>query len=458
MLQKQDFELNFNTKFPNIIKVIGVGGAGCNAVQHMHRMGIHDVDFVICNTDAQVLATVPEGIKSVQLGAELTKGLGAGTEPEMGKKAAEESEKSIRQLLQDPTEMVFITAGMGGGTGTGAAPVIARIAREMKRLTVAVVTDPFEFEGDDKIEQAKAGIVELKKNCDTVLIIKNDRLAAMYGDMVIDRAYAEADNVLANAVKSIAELITRPGIINLDFADVKKVLGNAGQAVMGSSEADGEDRAKCAIEAALQSPLLENNDINGAKRLLVSIAYSDEKPEYKIKMSDQTTVTRFVQSQIKSKAKLFKHGFAIDRKLGSKVRVTIVAAGFDATYPEEVEEIVVEYPTVEAPKPISKPVANEPRIAEPRPAAAPPRQEPVAQSPRVAPRPAAVPQMSEAERMTKLVQKFVETDFSRQNLARPAYTRNGTKLFNDSQILISSNVRYNLKDIYDELKRENLIA
>ena len=437
MLQRQDFELNFNTQFPNIIKVIGVGGAGGNAVKHMNRLGIHDVDFVICNTDAQALVGLPEGIKSVQLGAELTKGLGAGTEPDMGRKAAEESEKAIRQLLQDPTEMVFITAGMGGGTGTGAAPVIARIAREMKRLTVAVVTDPFEFEGEDKIEQAHAGIVELKKNCDTVLIIKNDRLAAMYGDMVIDQAYSEADNVLANAVKSIAELITRPGIINLDFADVKKVLGNAGQAVMGSAEADGEDRAKAAIEAALKSPLLENNDINGAKRVLVSIAYSDEKPEYKIKMSDQTTVTKFVQSQIKSKAKLFKHGFAIDRNLGSKVRVTIVTAGFDGGSSEEVEEIIETTTNTSTTADAKNTTSSINKISST----------------------AIANKMSnEADRLDKLVEKFIETGFMKQNLSRPAYHRNGAKLYNESEILAFSNVRYNLKDIYNELKRANILC
>jgi cell division protein FtsZ len=225
---------------------------------------------------------------------------------------------------------------MGGGTGTGAAPVIARIAREMKLLTVAVVTDPFTFEGEEKILQAKAGIEELKKCSDTVLIIKNERLEKQFGDMDIEEAYAKADDVLANGVKSIAELITRPGIINLDFADVKKVLGGAGQAVMGTAEAEGDKRAEDAIKLALSSPLLESNDINGAQRVLVSIAYS---PEHKIKLSDQTLVTKFVESQIQTKARLFKHGFAIDKNLGKKVRVTIVAAGFDMV--SEIEEVVI---------------------------------------------------------------------------------------------------------------------
>lgn len=341
MSQEPDYELVPKNKFRNIIKVIGVGGAGCNAVKHMHNMGVNDIGLVICNTDQQALESGSPEIKRLQIGIELTKGLGAGTEPTMGKKAAEESEKAIREMLKEPTEMVFITAGMGGGTGTGAAPVIARIAREMKLLTIAVVTDPFPFEGGDKIQQARLGIEELKKNCDTVLIIKNERLEAQFGDMDIEEAYAKADDVLANGVKSIAELITRTGIINLDFADVKKVLGGAGQAVMGTAEAEGEKRVEEAIKLALSSPLLESNDINGAQRVLVSIAYS---PEHKIKLSDQTLVTKFVEGQIQSKARLFKHGFAIDKNLGKKVRVTIVAAGFDIVVEAEPEPEVVVVP------------------------------------------------------------------------------------------------------------------
>ena len=348
MSQEPDYELVPKNKFRNIIKVIGVGGAGCNAVKHMHSMGVNDIGLVICNTDQQALESASPEIKRLQIGIELTKGLGAGTEPTMGKKAAEESEKAIREMLKEPTEMVFITAGMGGGTGTGAAPVIARIAKEMNLLTIAVVTDPFPFEGGDKILQARLGIEELKKNCDTVLIIKNERLEAQFGDMDIEEAYAKADDVLANGVNSIAELITRTGIINLDFADVKKVLGGAGQAVMGTAEAEGDKRVEEAIKLALSSPLLESNDINGAQRVLVSIAYS---PEYKIKLSDQTLVTKFVESQIQTKARLFKHGFAIDKNLGKKVRVTIVAAGYDIVAEVEPEEIVEVLPiAIETPQ------------------------------------------------------------------------------------------------------------
>ena len=348
MSQEPDYELVPKNKFRNIIKVIGVGGAGCNAVKHMHSMGVNDIGLVICNTDQQALESASPEIKRLQIGIELTKGLGAGTEPTMGKKAAEESEKAIREMLKEPTEMVFITAGMGGGTGTGAAPVIARIAKEMNLLTIAVVTDPFPFEGGDKILQARLGIEELKKNCDTVLIIKNERLEAQFGDMDIEEAYAKADDVLANGVNSIAELITRTGIINLDFADVKKVLGGAGQAVMGTAEAEGDKRVEEAIKLALSSPLLESNDINGAQRVLVSIAYS---PEYKIKLSDQTLVTKFVESQIQTKARVFKHGFAIDKNLGKKVRVTIVAAGYDIVAEVEPEEIVEVLPiAIETPQ------------------------------------------------------------------------------------------------------------
>ncbi len=413
MSQEPDYELVPKNKFRNIIKVIGVGGAGCNAVKHMHNMGVNDIGLVICNTDQQALESASSEIKRLQIGIELTKGLGAGTEPTMGKKAAEESEKAIREMLKEPTEMVFITAGMGGGTGTGAAPVIARIAKEMKLLTIAVVTDPFPFEGGDKILQARLGIEELKKNCDTVLIIKNERLEAQFGDMDIEEAYAKADDVLANGVKSIAELITRTGIINLDFADVKKVLGGAGQAVMGTAEAEGDKRVEEAIKLALSSPLLESNDISGAQRVLVSIAYS---PEYKIKLSDQTLVTKFVESQIQSKARLFKHGFAIDKNLGKKVRVTIVAAGFDIIVESEPEEVEVPPIINVAPEESSKTpkqgirptttVDKEPPYVEPRPE-----------------------QKDESEQIRTMIQKFMREGYRNPALiSTPTYIRSGVEL------------------------------
>ena len=419
MSEEPDYELVSKNKFRNIIKVIGVGGGGCNAVKHMHDMGVNDIGLVICNTDQQALESGSSDIKRLQIGVELTKGLGAGTEPTMGKKAAEESEKAIREILKEPTEMVFITAGMGGGTGTGAAPVIARIAREMKLLTIAVVTDPFPFEGGDKIEQARTGIEELKKHCDTVLIIKNERLEAQFGDMDIEEAYAKADDVLANGVKSIAELITRTGIINLDFADVKKVLGGAGQAVMGTAEAEGEKRVEEAIRLALSSPLLESNDISGAQRVLVSIAYS---PEHKIKLSDQTLVTTIIESQIQSKARLFKHGFAVDKNLGKKVRVTIVAAGFDLMPDPEPEEIVQKSVEVVSPM-ISNTVVNmgaavatalQPTMGESR--------FKTVEEPKPEPK-------DTTEQIRVMIQKFMREGYRNPALnTTPTYIRNGVEL------------------------------
>ncbi|MBA4852927.1 cell division protein FtsZ [Emticicia sp. BO119] len=410
MSPEPEFEIvSSKNKFKNIIKVIGVGGAGCNAVKHMHHLGVRDIGLVICNTDQQALESAPSEIRRLQIGIELTKGLGAGTEAKMGQKAAEESEKAIREVLKEPTEMVFITAGMGGGTGTGAAPVIARIAKDMGRLTVAVVTDPFTFEGEEKIKQARAGIEELKKHSDTVLIIKNERLEMQYGDMDIEDAYAKADDVLANGVKSIAELITRPGIINLDFADVKKVLGGAGQAVMGTAEAEGDKRAEEAIKAALSSPLLESNGISGAQRVLVSIAYS---PEHKIKLSDQTLVTKFIESQIQAKAQLFKHGFAVDDQLGKKVRVTIVAAGFDLAPEPEVEKEVKsetlkenasQESTVKTERGQSQPEVIQVVIPE-------------------------TPKRDDMEQIRTMIQRFMREGYRNPALNHPTYARNGIEL------------------------------
>jgi cell division protein FtsZ len=308
-----------------IIKVVGVGGGGGNAVNHMERLGVKGVDFVVCNTDRQALVNSPISLK-LQLGAELTKGLGAGTDPEIGKQAAEENVEEIRHLLGEPTQMVFITAGMGGGTGTGAAPVIAKIAREMGLLTIAVVTAPFEFEGTEKLEQAQAGIDELKVHCDTVLVVLNDKLADIYGDLPLRKAFAKADDVLANAVKSIAEMITIRGEINVDFMDVKRVLNRAGQAVMGSADAEGTGRATQAIAESLTSPLLNDRDISGAKRILLTMASSTE---YETTMNEQKAITTFIQEKIGKKARLFKHGAIIDESLGTKLRVTVIAAGFD---------------------------------------------------------------------------------------------------------------------------------
>ena len=270
MINTQGYRLEIPTEVnPVIIKVIGVGGMGGNAVKHMSKMKMQDVDFAVCNTDSQALKGIDIKEK-LQLGD----GLGAGTEAKAGEEAARASIDEIRNLLAPPTKMVFITAGMGGGTGTGAAPVVAEVAREMGLLTVAVVTAPYWYEGTDKKEQASEGIRRLKDSCDTVLVVLNDKLAELYSELTWTEAYAHADDVLANAVKSIAEIITTQGDINADFADVKKVLQKAGQSVMGSAEADGEDRALTAIEAALNSPLLNDYDIQGAERILLTISSS----------------------------------------------------------------------------------------------------------------------------------------------------------------------------------------
>ncbi|MHA4737615.1 cell division protein FtsZ [Dyadobacter sp. MSC1_007] len=311
---------------PAIIKVIGVGGGGSNAVNYMFEKKIKDVEFAVCNTDRQALANSPVPVK-IQLGATLTQGLGAGTDATKGKEAALETIEEIKGLLGGSTQMVFITAGMGGGTGTGAAPVIAQLAKEMGKLTVAVVTAPYTWEGLDKKEQALEGIEQLKEYSDTVLVVLNDKLEELYEDMTLTQAFAEADGILLNAVKSISEIITTNGNINTDFKDVEKVLKNAGQSVMGTSESTGADRAQNAIKEALDSPLLNDRDIRGAKRILVTLATSKKK---EATMKEQREIWRYVLSQVGGEARMFKLGTITDDSLGDKLRVTIVAAGFDS--------------------------------------------------------------------------------------------------------------------------------
>ncbi len=311
---------------PAIIKVIGVGGGGSNAVNYMFERKIKDVEFAVCNTDRQALANSPVPVK-IQLGATLTQGLGAGTDALKGKEAALETIEEIKALLGGSTQMVFITAGMGGGTGTGAAPVIAQLAKEMGKLTVAVVTAPYTWEGLDKKEQALQGIEELKEFSDTVLVVLNDKLEELYEDMTLTQAFAEADGILLNAVKSISEIITTNGNINTDFKDVEKVLKKAGQSVMGTAEATGSERAQEAIMLALDSPLLNDRDIKGAKRILVTLATSKKK---EATMKEQRDIWRYVLSQVGGEARMFKLGTITDDALGDKLRVTIVAAGFDS--------------------------------------------------------------------------------------------------------------------------------
>ncbi|WP_226390721.1 cell division protein FtsZ [Penaeicola halotolerans] len=317
------FEIPKNHK--SIIKVIGVGGGGSNAVNHMYNQGIKDVEFVICNTDAQALKSSPVPLK-LQIGANLTEGLGAGANPEKGRNAALESKEEIRDLLSDNTKMVFITAGMGGGTGTGAAPVIAKVAKELDILTVGIVTAPFGFEGKRKMAQAENGIRELRENCDTVLVILNDKLREVYGNLGIRSAFAKADNILTTAAKSIAEIITVHGDVNVDFEDVKTVMYGAGAAVMGSSEVEGENRALRAAEEAITSPLLNNVDINGAQKILLSILSGEEE---ELQMDELSAITEYIQEKAGDEADMiFGHG--VDPELGRGIRVTVIATGFES--------------------------------------------------------------------------------------------------------------------------------
>ena len=316
------FEIPKHSLQRSIIKVIGVGGGGSNAVNHMFKAGIKDVEFVVCNTDNQALNASPVPNR-LQIGANLTEGLGCGANPEVGKNAALESKDQIREMLAG-TKMVFITAGMGGGTGTGAAPVIAKIARDMDILTVGIVTAPFSFEGKKKMSQAEAGIEGLRQNCDTVLVILNDKLREIYGNLSIGQAFAQADNVLTTAAKSIAEIITLAGYVNVDFQDVRTVMLNAGAAVMGSAETRGENRARKAAEGALASPLLDNRDIMGAKKILLSIISGVEA---ELQMDELTEITEYIQEQAGQDGEMiFGHG--VDPELGDRIRVTVIATGF----------------------------------------------------------------------------------------------------------------------------------
>jgi cell division protein FtsZ len=307
---------------PSIIKVIGVGGGGSNAVNYMYKLGIKGVDFLVCNTDQQALDISPVPVK-IQLGPSLTEGRGAGAIPEVGKHAAIENIEEIREILRQNTKMVFITAGMGGGTGTGAAPIIAGVAREMGVLTVAIVTVPFGFEGKKRKAQADAGIEELKKNVDTLLVICNDKLREIHGNLKISEAFGHADDILAVAAKSIAEIITQTLHINVDFADVQTVMKQSGVAIMGSGTAEGENRAMEAARKALDSPLLNDNEIQGARYILLNITSGDEE----LSMDEMGEINDFIQEQAGLTAEVIM-GLGKDPSLGKKISVTIIATGF----------------------------------------------------------------------------------------------------------------------------------
>lgn len=306
----------------SIIKVIGVGGGGGNAVNHMYRQGITGVDFIICNTDAQALELSPIPNK-VQLGASLTEGMGAGSIPEVGKNSAIENIDDVKEMLGSNTRMLFITAGMGGGTGTGASPIIAKAAKELDVLTVAIVTTPFSFEGKRRRMQAEEGLEELKKYVDSYLVISNDRLREIFGNLTLGSAFGQADDILTTAAKGIAEIITVPGYINVDFKDVRTVMKDSGVAIMGSYAAEGENRALRAVEGALLSPLLKDNEIEGARYILLNISSGDKE----VTMDEVTVITDFIQEQAGLSADLI-WGNCIDPSLGDKISVTIIATGF----------------------------------------------------------------------------------------------------------------------------------
>lgn len=316
---------NFATGTTSIIKVIGVGGGGSNAVNHMYNEGIHDVTFVVCNTDNKALQDSPVPEK-IQLGKE---GLGAGNRPERARKATEESIEGIKDMLSDGTKMAFITAGMGGGTGTGAAPLIAKTAKDMGILTVGIVTIPFRWEGNKKIDQALDGVEEMSKNVDALLVINNERLREIYQDFTVIKAFAKADDTLCNAARSIAEIITMHGIINLDFNDVSTVLKDGGVAIMSTGYGSGEGRVTKGINDALNSPLLNNNDIYRANKILIRISVPDEEGEGNsaLMMDEMNEVHEFM-AKIKRDDVETKWGLSIDPALTDQVKITILATGF----------------------------------------------------------------------------------------------------------------------------------
>lgn len=318
-------QFNIPDNSQTIIKVIGVGGGGSNAVTYMYKQGIIGVDFAICNTDNQAMDLSPVPVK-IQLGPSLTEGRGAGSKPTIGREACLESLDDLRHFFDHNTKMLFVTAGMGGGTGTGAAPVIAKAAREMDILTVGIVTMPFAFEGRRRMKQALEGVAELKKNVDTLIIISNDKLRKIHGNLALGEAFARADDILTIAAKGIAEIITVPGYVNVDFEDVNTVMRDSGVAVMGTASAEGEDRARVAVEAALQSPLLEDSDIKGAQHILLNITSGTKE----VTMDEVFEITEYVQEAAGYGTDLI-WGNCFNEELGEKISVTVIATGFETS-------------------------------------------------------------------------------------------------------------------------------
>lgn len=314
----------------SLIKVIGVGGGGSNAVNFMYKQGIVGVNFIICNTDAQALRQSPVPVK-IQLGPGLTDGRGAGSQPEIGKNATIESMDEIKKVIGHNTKMVFITAGMGGGTGTGGAPIVARAAREMGILTVGIVTAPFHFEGRKRLQQAERGIEEMKESVDTIIIVSNDKITELFGNMALSAAFSQADNILTTAAKGIAEIITVPGYVNVDFEDVNTVMKNSGVAIMGTGLADGEDRALKAVRMALSSPLLNDNDIAGAQHILLNITSGTKE----VLMDELTKITNYVQEAAGHTSEVI-WGNCIDEALNEKISVTVIATGFETNQAKQI--------------------------------------------------------------------------------------------------------------------------
>lgn len=339
-MKERAYEFDYPANDASIIKVIGVGGGGSNAVNHMFRQGIRGVEFFVANTDIQALEMSPVPNK-IQIGINSTKGLGAGANPERGKTAAMENKDEIRSILANNTKMVFVTAGMGGGTGTGAAPVIAGIAREMGILTVGIVTFPFMFEGKPKYKRAEEGLTEMRANCDAVIVILNNRLKEIYGNTSVKEAFSQADEVLTKGAKSIAEIITVSGLVNVDFEDVKTVLRDAGAAVMGSATAEGENRAKRATELAINSPLLNDTDIFGARHILVNITVGDLD---NFNMNELEEINGYIQEKAGEEAEIIL-GQAIDETLGDAITVTIIATGFEGRRNIEQKRVVYDLPS-----------------------------------------------------------------------------------------------------------------
>lgn len=342
-----DMEFQPEVTLDKIIKVIGVGGGGNNAVNYMYKQGIEGVDFYVCNTDIQALRHSPVPNK-LQLGASLTSGLGAGSSALRGEEAAQESEKAIAEMLSDGTRMVFITAGFGGGTGTGAAPVIASIAKKLNILTVGIVTLPFSDEGQQRHNQAMEGIERIRPHVDALITVSNDRIVDMFGDLTFLEAFAQADDILCTAAKGIAEIIFKTGHLNVDFKDVETAMTNSGRALMGTGRSGGENRAKEAVTSAIKSPLLDNTKITGSKHILINITYGSKAPS----LSETRTIMSFLQDEAGHSATL-KMGITLDESLKDELAVTVIATGFESHESTPPMEAIIESEPAAAPiKPI----------------------------------------------------------------------------------------------------------